>query len=124
MENCGPLMEYSWFVDKIREYQKDDSLEEAMRRATEGMPDDFRIKRFLIAHMEEIKGMLDIEYNEAEVNEAFREEGRAEGRDEAITGIIINMLHDGKTVEEISDLCHLAYDQVKKVEEELLTTVK
>ena len=51
MENCGPLMEYSWFVDKIREYQKDDSIEEAMKKTTEEMPDDFRIKRFLIAHI-------------------------------------------------------------------------
>lgn len=36
------------------------------------MPEDFRIKSFLVAHMEEIKGMLDTEYNEAEVNEAFK----------------------------------------------------
>ncbi len=82
IENCGPLMEYSWFVDRIRGYQKDDSLEGAMKKAIEEMPNDFRIKRFLYAHMEEIKGMLDTEYNEAEVNEAFKEEGRAEGREE------------------------------------------
>ena len=37
---------------------------------------------FLIAHMEEIKGMLDTEYNEVEVNEAFKEEGRQEGKAE------------------------------------------
>ncbi len=84
MDNCGPLMEYSWFVDRIRGYQKDDSLEGAMKKAIEEMPDDFRIKRFLYAHMEEIKGMLDTEYNEAEVNEAFKEEGRAEGRAEGL----------------------------------------
>lgn len=82
MENCGPLMEYSWFVDRIREYQKDDSLEGAMKKAIEEMPDDFRIKRFLVAHKEEIKGMLDTEYNEVKVNESFKEEGRAEGREE------------------------------------------
>lgn len=37
---------------------------------------------FLIAHMEETKGMLDTEYNEVEVNEAFKEEGRQEGKAE------------------------------------------
>ena len=35
--------------------------------------------KFLVSHMEEIKGMLDTEYNEAKVNEAFKEEGRQEG---------------------------------------------
>ncbi len=88
------------------------------------MPDDFRIKRFLIAHMEEIKGMLDTEYNEAEVNEAFKEEGRAEGRVEGREGDIIAMLRRGKTIEEIVDFCGFPYDQVKRVEDSLLTTVK
>ena len=44
------------------------------------MPGDFRIKGFLIAYMEEIKGMLDTEYNEAEVRELFMEDGRREER--------------------------------------------
>ena len=119
LENCGPLMEYSWFVDKIREHQKDNSLEEAVKKTIEEMPKDFRIKSFLVAHMEEIKGMLDTEYNEAEVNEAFKEEGREE-RD---TKKIGEMLRRGKTVEEIVDFCGYPYDQVKKVENDLLATV-
>lgn len=80
MEGCRPLMEYSWFVDRIREYQKENSLEEALKRTTDDVPGDFKIREFLVSHMEEIKGMLDTEYNEAEVNEAFKEEGRAEER--------------------------------------------
>lgn len=79
MEGCRPLMEYSWFVDRIREYRKENSLEEALKKTIEDTPGDFKIKDFLVYHMEEIKGMLDTEYNEAEVNEAFKAEGRAEG---------------------------------------------
>ena len=79
MEGCRPLMEYSWFVDRIREYQKENSLEESVKKAIENMPESFRIKSFLAVHMEEIKGMLDTEYNEAEVHEAFKAEGHAEG---------------------------------------------
>ena len=82
MEACRPLMEYSWFVDRIREYRKKDSLEEAIKRAIENMPNDFRLRNYLVSHMEEKKGMLDTEYNEAEVYEAFKEEGREEGRTE------------------------------------------
>ena len=80
MEDCRPLMEYSWFVDRIREYQKEYSLEESLKKTTDDVPGDFKIRGFLVSHMEEIKGMLDTEYNEAEVNEAFKEEGRAEER--------------------------------------------
>ncbi len=70
--------------------------------------------------MEDIKGMLDTEYNEAEVNEAFKEQGRQEARENDIIG----MLRRGKTVKEIVDFCGYPYDQVKKVEENLMTTVK
>lgn len=63
--------------------------------------------------------MLDTEYNEAEVNEAFKEEGREE-RD---TQKIEEILSRGKTVEEIVDFCGYPYDQVKKVEEGLLAIV-
>lgn len=79
MEGCKPLMEYSWFVDRIREYQKENSLEESVKKAIDNMPESFRIKSFLAVHMEEIKGMLDTEYNEAEVHDAFKAEGHAEG---------------------------------------------
>ena len=44
------------------------------------MPDNSVIKPFLEAHKAEVKGMLMEEYNEAEVQELFKEEGRAEGR--------------------------------------------
>ena len=46
------------------------------------MPDDFVIKPFLFAHKAEVKGMLLEEYNETEVMELFKEEGRIEGREE------------------------------------------
>lgn len=36
---------------------------------------------------------------------------------------IVGMLRRGKTVEEIVDFCGYPYDQVKKVENDLLATV-
>ncbi len=50
--------------------------------AIRSMPDDFGIKGFVSKHKAEVEGMLDTEYNEAEVKELFKEEGRAEGRAE------------------------------------------
>ena len=53
-----------------------------------------------------------------------REEGREEGREEARENDIIDMLRRGKTVDEIVDFCGYPYEQVKKVEENLLATAK
>ena len=67
------------------------------------------------------------EYDEAETMQMFKEEGREEGREEGFslrdTQKIGEMLSRGKTVEEIVDFCGYPYDQVRKVEEELLATV-
>ena len=60
--------------------------------------------------------MLDTEYNEAEVKELFKEEGREEEATERIS----NMLRNGKTAEEIADFCGYHLEQVKKVENEML----
>ena len=35
-------------------------------------------------HKQEVQGILDTEYNEAEVMELFKEDGRKEGREEGI----------------------------------------
>lgn len=61
------------------------------------MPEDFGLKKLLIAHKAEVKQMCITEYNEAETMEQFREEGREEGRETAA----VNMLKD-----------HLALDKV------------
>ena len=78
----SPLMEYSWLVAKIRSFKKsndENGVASAVDHAISEMPDGFVIKPFLAAHKAEVKGMLLEEYNETEVMELFREEGREEG---------------------------------------------
>ena len=82
MDACKPLSEYSWLIDKIREYQKAGmNIDEAVDDAVKYMPADFMIKPFLIKNQAEVKGMLSTEYNEAEIRELFMEDGRAEERE-------------------------------------------
>ena len=45
------------------------------------------IKPFLEAHRAEVKGMLLEEYNETEVMELFKEEGREEGQIMTLVGL-------------------------------------
>ena len=68
-----------------------------MDSALYNMPEDFGLKKLLIAHKAEVKQMCITEYNEAETMEQFREEGREEGQETAA----VNMLKD-----------HLALDKV------------
>ena len=80
---CKPLEEYTWTVAAIRENRKQMDIERAIDKALDDMPDDFEIKPFLSANRVGVKKMLLTEYNETETMELFKEEGRAEGKDEA-----------------------------------------
>ncbi|HAL02903.1 MAG TPA: hypothetical protein DCP07_06040 [Lachnospiraceae bacterium] len=117
---CKPLFEYSWFIQEIRNNQKYFTLIQSINIAIEAMPDDYGIKGFLIKHKAEVESMLDTEYNEAEVKELFKEEGRAEGRLEEMNDSITSMLQRGKTVEQIVEFCGYSYEQVKEVENQIL----
>ena len=56
------------------------SLDAAIDKTIDNIPNDFIIKPYLMAHRAEVKGMLLTEYNEAEAMELFKEEGRQQGR--------------------------------------------
>lgn len=75
MEACEPLKEYAWFIDQIRKNQNIGfEIVEAVGHAIETMPEGFTLKGFLENHREEVKGMLDTEFNEAVVWGRFQKE--------------------------------------------------
>ena len=125
LTECKPLSEYSWFIEEVRTNLETMEMELAVDKAIEKMPDNFEIKEFIVEHQSEVKNMCITEYNEAETMELFkrdaREEGLEEGGDLRDTMRITDMLRRGKTVEEIVDFCNYPYEQVKKVEDSLLT---
>ena len=77
-----PLNEYSWLFAEVRKNKEHGGIESAIDKAITDMPEDFILKSFLVAHRTEVKGMLVSEYNETEIMELFKEEGRVEGRAE------------------------------------------
>ena len=82
MDKCKPLAEYAWFIGEIRNHLKSHDMFTSVKMAIEAMPGNFVLKGFLRDHLKEVEGMLDREYNEAEIKELFKEEGREEGRAE------------------------------------------
>ncbi len=76
MAACRPLYEYAWFTAEIRKNNENTGIETAVDSALYTMPEDFGLKKLLIAHKAEVKQMCITEYNEAETMEQFREEGQ------------------------------------------------
>ena len=95
LDACRPLKEYAWLISEIRSRKGDAGIEAAVDQAIAQMPGDYVIKPFLDSHQAEVKGMLLTEYNEAETMEMFREEGRAEGREEGSLNTLLSLVRDG-----------------------------
>ncbi len=115
MHYCKPLEEYAWFIDNVRTNQNGHDLQSSVKIAMDSMPKDFQIREFLCMNRQEVEGMLDKEYNEAEVRELFIEEAIAIRDKQKIT----EMLNDGKNPEAIADFCKYPLDQVMEIYKEL-----
>lgn len=90
-KKCKILDEYSWFIDRIREYSKTMEISDAVNKALNEMSDNSVLKPYLISNKAEVTDMCITEYNEAETMQAIGEEkfaeGKAEGKAEDIEHI-------------------------------------
>ena len=89
MEQCRMMNEYASLIGEIRRRKKVvSSLEEAIDAAIDEMPDDFELKKFLVQHRAEVKGMILAEWDAEKAYRYARkegmEDGRAEGRAEGL----------------------------------------
>ncbi len=111
MGACKPLSEYSWFVERIKQNNITNSLEDSVTLAIQAMPDSFEIKAFLKAHMAEVNNMLQMEYQEKNAKDLIakanfkkgKEEGKKEGADKHLIQQICKKLSKGKDADTIAD---------------------
>ena len=84
---CKPLGEYAWFVSQVRKNHAANNVCKnkepldigvAIDQTIDGMPEDFEIKKYIVANRAEVKEMCLTEYNEAETMQMIREEERQE----------------------------------------------
>ncbi len=100
LKSCKPLMEYAWFISRIRQHRGDDEeIKLAVDRSIDEMPENYLIKKVLIANRAEVEMMLITEYNEQETMEQFKEEGREEGREDMLNAV--QGLRSGKSEEDL-----------------------
>ena len=83
MQRCRPLLDYSIFVDTIRECRgRGMDLGSAIDRAIDGLPDDSMIRGLLQSNRTEVKGMLETENDAKKVLDMVYYNGKVEGKAE------------------------------------------
>jgi len=115
LKKCETLDNYSVFIDKIREYQKNGlTLEESVRNAIEYCKENNILKKFLEEHSSEVFNMLLTEWNWDEALEVAREEGLEEGMEKEKLIIAKNLLAKGSSPEFVYEITGLTLDEITK----------
>ena len=109
MKACKPLSEYSWLVETIRQGNKD--IEKSVDEALDGMPDSFEIKKFLLMHRAEVKGMFLTEYDEEKILAQERQEGIQEEKER----VVVNMLKKALPLQLIEEISQLSEDVIRGI---------
>lgn len=107
-QKCQKLYEYMLYVDMVRQYRKEYTLEESVEKAVTECIRKGILKDFLRKNRAEVVKTSIFEYNEELHRESLLSEGREEGREEGWQAcrreIYSRMLKNNKTPEEISAL--------------------
>ena len=93
MEACKPLYEYSG----------DKDIEKAVDQALDKLPDDFLIKKFLLMHRAEVKGMFLTEYDEEKILAQERQE------------VSSDMLKKALPLQLIEEISQLSEDAIRSI---------
>ncbi len=108
MAACRKLYEYSYFVEKVREFLKKGlTREAAVDQAVEDCIKADILRDFLSLHRAEVKDVILTEYNEKRHEETLMEQGFEQGKAE----MAIRMLKDGMPPEKVKQYTGLGEEQ-------------
>ena len=120
-EACRTLREYSIYTDKVRKYVGELELADAVERAIRECIAKGVLKDFLEKHRAEAKEMSIFEYDQEKHMRQEREEAWADGHSaglaEARLSMIIQMLKNGMSAEDISRAAGATEEEIKKAKE-------
>jgi hypothetical protein len=103
---CKTLAEYIEFIAKVREYEVEHPLNEAMHLAIKYCIENNILREYLIQHSVEVMNMLTAEFNLEEYKQVKYLEGREEGIEEGEKrgqNYVLELMEQG-----------LSYDEIKK----------
>lgn len=122
-ERCQYLRDYSTLVGKVKQGIKAGmTRRQAIIEAIEWCVKNGIMGDYLPTKRDEVFGMLDFQWDFDEAKVAWehkaareREEGIKLGRIEGVESIVINMLHNGRTVEEIHKDTKLPIERINEL---------
>ena len=109
-DKCRPMRDYMIFVDKVRRYSQEQTLEDAVERTIRECMEEDVMADFLKRNRAEVVKMCLYEYDEEKQREFDREEGREEGKMELL--------------EELVRSHKLSYEEVEKKKKMTVEEVK
>ena len=127
-ERSAVLEGYTYFVEKVRTYQKGNmSLEEAVDRAIEDCIENHVLEDFVRDRKDEVKKMTHLDYTWEKREQMIRkeefeegmeqgiEQGVEQGRVQRLTEQVCSKLKKGKTPEEIADALEEPVENIQKI---------
>ena len=124
MKACRKLYEYSYFVEKVREYLNEGlTLNAAIDSGIQECIRSDILKPFLLKHRGEVKQVILTEYNQERHAKTLLEEGRKQGREENARLLQEKNTQLQKEREENAKLLQKARDQYARSIRQLLLQV-
>ncbi len=128
LEKCQPLYEYSWLIQRIKEYIADNvNRDDAIIKAMEDCRQEGILLDFLEEHGSEAVNMLFTEFNmddalEVRYEEGFEngksvgfENGRTQGELHKLVELVCKKLAKNKSAEEIADSLEEDIDTIRLI---------
>lgn len=93
-KQCRSLGEYMQYVDKLRTYAGEMSIDKAVDRAVDECIEQNILREFLLKNKAEVRRMSIYEYNEEDTRQAIREHEREQGRIEGKAEAVLLLLEE------------------------------
>jgi predicted transposase/invertase (TIGR01784 family) len=120
LRKCEILDNYSFLIDKIREYQKEGFLlEEAVPSAVKYCIENDKLKDFLEKHSSEVHNMLMTEWNLDDALDVRYEDGVEDGREDEREEIARNALAEGLPIDVVQKITGLDMETIKNIQTKL-----
>ena len=123
LSRCHDLMAYSVFIDKVREYVKENfSLFDAVKKAIRYCESHDLMANYFKKHESEVFDMVNFEWNATRAKEVACQESRAEERVETTKRLtnqfVLALLQKKASMDFITDVTHLSVEEVEKIAKE------
>ena len=115
-KRCHPLAQYSAFIAKVREHEKDGfSRQEAVKRAVIYCRKCDILGEFLEKNSTEVMNMLLTEWNWDDAKEVWQEEAREEGEQKKALDIARKMKEMGDSPEKIYTITGISPEHIEQI---------